>query len=65
MSSISGDCCRSLSAETKVGRPVDPVRRGYLLIRHGAHYIIYKADAQTITIIRILHQRMKITAHLR
>ncbi|MET0746571.1 MAG: type II toxin-antitoxin system RelE/ParE family toxin [Rhizobium sp.] len=59
------DCRRLFSAGTKVGRPADPVRHGYLLIRRGAHYIVYKADAQTITIIRILHQRMNITAHLR
>lgn len=58
------DCCRSLSAGGNLGRPATRIKHGYLMIRCGSHFIVYKADATTITIIRILQQRMNITAHL-
>jgi toxin ParE1/3/4 len=59
------DSCRSLSAGGNLGRPATRIRHGYLMIRCGSHFIIYRQTASAITIIRILHQRMNITAHLR
>jgi toxin ParE1/3/4 len=59
------DRCQSLAAGTNVGVSMADIKHGYCLIRCGAHHIFYKDDGDRITIIRILHQRMNITAHLR
>lgn len=46
------------------GRKVSGIKRDYLALASGSHFIIYKDSAQTVTIIRILHRRMNIGAHL-
>ncbi|MGV1846122.1 type II toxin-antitoxin system RelE/ParE family toxin [Rhizobium sp. K15/93] len=44
---------------------MDHIITGYFILPFESHFIVYKADARAVTIIRILHQRMNITAHLR
>lgn len=58
-------CFADLANGAKHGRTIDHIKPGYFILPFQSHFIVYKADARTITIIRILHQRMNITAHLR
>ncbi|ENN89627.1 plasmid stabilization system protein [Rhizobium freirei PRF 81] len=57
-------CFPELAAGTARGRKVSGIKPDYLALACGSHFIIYKGDAQTLTIIRILHRRMNIAAHL-
>lgn len=58
------DCCQSLAKDTKRGRLLDSVKAGYLALSCQSHFIIYKSDARVVTVIRILHRRMNLAAHL-
>jgi toxin ParE1/3/4 len=49
---------------TARGRKVGGIRSDYLALAYGSHFIIYKDGVQTLTIVRILHRRMNIGAHL-
>ncbi len=42
-----------------------PHNHRLFILPFESHFIVYKADVRAVTIIRILHQRMNITAHLR
>jgi toxin ParE1/3/4 len=53
-----------LAAETRTGRAVDDVRRGYFRYAVGSHLIFYRRSGHMIDIIRILHQRMDVGRHL-
>ncbi|QND48638.1 type II toxin-antitoxin system RelE/ParE family toxin [Rhizobium lusitanum] len=57
-------CFPDLAAGTARGRKVGGIKPEYLALAHGSHFIIYKDGAQTVTIIRILHRRMNVGAHL-
>ena len=52
-----------LAAGIARGRKVGGIKPDYLALASGSHFIIYKDGVQTITIVRILHQRMNIGAH--
>lgn len=56
--------CMAISRSELRGRPLDRVRPGYFSLSSGSHFIIYKQDDANLTIVRILHQRMNIAAHL-
>ncbi|MGY5779878.1 type II toxin-antitoxin system RelE/ParE family toxin [Rhizobium sp. LEGMi135b] len=58
------DHCDALIAGTARGRTINGIKPGYLALASGSHFIIYKDDARTVTIIRILHRRMNIGGHL-
>ncbi|MEF0943277.1 type II toxin-antitoxin system RelE/ParE family toxin [Rhizobium sp. BR 362] len=58
------DRCHALVKGIARGRKVGGIKPDYLALVSGSHFIIYKDAAQTITIVRILHQRMNIGAHL-
>ncbi|WFS00482.1 type II toxin-antitoxin system RelE/ParE family toxin [Rhizobium tumorigenes] len=58
-------CFPELACGARQGRNIDHIITGYFILPFESHFIVYKADARTVTIIRILHQRMNITAHLR
>lgn len=58
------DCCQSLSVSLIKGRRLDGIKSGYLAYACGSHFIIYKHDTASVTIVRVLHQRMNIAAHL-
>ena len=54
---------QDIAAGKKTGRPVS-VREGYLKALTGRHAIYYRAKADVIAIIRILHQSMDVERHL-
>lgn len=58
------DRCYALTEGAASGRKVSGIKPDYLALASGSHFIIYKDGAQTVTIIRILHRRMNIGAHL-
>ncbi|WFU01462.1 type II toxin-antitoxin system RelE/ParE family toxin [Rhizobium sp. CB3171] len=65
------DRCHALLNGTARGRKVGGIRSDYLALAYGSHFIIYKDGVQiykdgvqTLTIVRILHRRMNIGAHL-
>ncbi|SCB45879.1 type II toxin-antitoxin system RelE/ParE family toxin [Rhizobium multihospitium] len=58
------DHCDALIAGTARGRAINGIKPGYLALASGSHFIVYKDDAQTVAIIRILHRRMNIGSHL-
>jgi toxin ParE1/3/4 len=46
------------------GKPMDHVRKGYRASKVKSHLIFYRVPANTVEIIRILHERMDIDTHL-
>ncbi len=54
----------AVTINPKLGRPFDAVRAGYRRHRAGAHLILYRETPDAIDIVRILHERMDIGAHL-
>lgn len=54
----------ALAKGHRKGKPIDGVRRGYLSLACGSHFIIYHELGSKAEIIRILHQRMNIGRHL-
>lgn len=58
------NCCHALSSEDRAGRRLDRVKPGYRCVTSGSHFVIYKPTERAVTIVRILHRRMNISAHL-
>ncbi|TWB51965.1 toxin ParE1/3/4 [Rhizobium sp. ERR 922] len=58
------DRCHDLVKGIARGRKISGIKPDCLALASGSHFIIYKDVAQMVTIIRILHQRMNIGAHL-
>jgi toxin ParE1/3/4 len=52
-----------LAAGVKIGRPVS-VRAGYFKHPVGSHFVFYRQSDSSLNVIRILHQRMDVDAHL-
>lgn len=46
------------------GRAVDDLRPGYLKYPVGQHVLFYRLNINFLDVIRILHQRMDVPAHL-
>ncbi|WP_024588594.1 type II toxin-antitoxin system RelE/ParE family toxin [Aliihoeflea sp. 2WW] len=46
------------------GRCIDQVRQDYLQLPVGSHLIVFRRSVATIDVIRILHRRMDVGAHL-
>lgn len=60
------DACQALAEGRRQGRAIDNIRPGYLKLAVGAHFLFFRiTDAGMIDVIRILHQRMDIPAHIR
>lgn len=56
--------CKGLAVNTRISRPVD-IREGYQKSPVGSHMLYFKTDdAGTLTIVRILHQRMDTNKNL-
>jgi toxin ParE1/3/4 len=51
-------------ADPKVGPTCDDVRPGYRKYRVGSHVLFYRVTANTVVVVRILHQRMDVERHL-
>ena len=59
------ELCHNLAAGNTKGRSVDFIRQGYFKKPYGSHFIFYrKPNPKIMEVIRILHQRMDIEAHL-
>jgi len=57
------DACFALAESTKMGRIVD-IRPGYMKYLSGSHIIYYRQETSKIIVVRILHNRMDVEAHL-
>lgn len=53
-----------LAANPQKGRTCDDIRQGYRKYHVGRHLIFYRQEDSGIAVIRILHERMDIEAHL-
>lgn len=53
-----------IAADPARGRACDAIRDGYRRYSIGSHLIFYLDGAETVDVIRILHQRMDPTRHL-
>lgn len=59
------DACEKLGTGRARGRSVDDVRPGYFKLAVKSHFLFYRViGGDIIDIVRILHQRMDIEAHL-
>jgi len=59
------ECCQRLSEGALVGADAASIRPGYWKFRVGSHVLFYRMPAvHRLELVRILHQRMDITAHL-
>ncbi len=60
------DACVMLTSGMKQGRRIDDVRPGYWKLPVKSHFLFCRvSDKGLINIVRILHQRMDVTARLR
>ena len=54
-----------LASGRKKGRPIGNVRSGYFKLAVSSHFVCYRmVNAGVIDVVRILHQRMDVGAHL-
>lgn len=58
------DMIEELAANPERGRRIDDIRPGYRKQAVGSHFIFYRQARPGIEIVRILHQRMNVEAHL-
>lgn len=56
--------CETLATGAIIGRDASRIRPGYRRIETGSHVIFYRAAANRIEIIRILHASMDFGRHL-
>ena len=62
---IIRDSFEALANGTRRGRSIDDIRAGYLKLAVGSHFLFYRlTDSGQIDVVRILHQRMDVAAHL-
>src|SRR4051794_7041800 len=60
------DCCGALADGSRQGRAIDDIRPGYRKLAVRSHFLFYRInDTGLIDVIRILHQRMDVSTHLR
>ena len=57
--------CGELANGSRTGRMINHVRSDYLKLNIGSHLIMYRKRSGVVDVIRILHQRMDLPAHLR
>ena len=57
-------CFDSLLANPQLGRSADELAPGLRRIRQQAHVVFYRADADAVLIVRVLHYRMDFDRHL-
>jgi toxin ParE1/3/4 len=58
------DAFAGLASGSKIGRAVD-LREGYLKYLTGSHIVYYRLGVGSLDVIRVLHQRMDVSRHLR
>lgn len=54
----------ALAQSPEMGQACDYIREGYHKYHVGRHFIFYRQSDVGITVIRILHDRMDVEAHL-
>ena len=54
----------ALANNPEQGRSCDEIRQGYRKYQVGRHLVFYRPEDSGIAIIRILHERMDLDAHL-
>jgi toxin ParE1/3/4 len=54
----------TISPDGHEGRPMPEVRKGYRKLAVGSHLIVFRLVDGYVDVIRILHQRMDISARL-
>lgn len=60
------DACAALADGSRAGRAIDDIRAGYRKLAVQSHFLFYRVtDVALIDVVRILHQRMDVAAHLR
>lgn len=57
-------CFHLLAQEQQRGKSCDDVRSGYRKYHVGRHLIFYRQSTEGVEIVRVLHDRMDIEAHL-
>lgn len=57
-------CFDSLVDNPTLGRSADELAPGLRRIRQQAHVVFYRADADAVLIVRVLHHRMDFDRHL-
>ena len=56
--------CAALASGQRRGRSAEDIRAGYRKLAVGAHFLFYRVGNEgLIEVIRILHQRMDVSAH--
>jgi toxin ParE1/3/4 len=58
------DALKAISRNAELGHARDDLPSTHLAYLVGSHIIIYRINADTIGIIRILHQRMSLAKHV-
>jgi toxin ParE1/3/4 len=59
------DACAALADGSRRGRASDDIRPGYSKLAVRSHFLFYRVtDTGLIDVVRILHQRMDVSAHL-
>lgn len=53
-----------LCKDVSIGKDCGHIREGYRSFKSGKHMIFYKVDANILMVVRVLHERMNIKAHL-
>jgi toxin ParE1/3/4 len=57
--------CEALVAGHRNGQRIDDIRPGYMKLLVGSHVLFFRqTEAGDIDIVRILHQRMDVDAHI-
>ena len=54
----------AVARDPRKGRSCDHIRRGYRKYLVGAHVLFFRAVADRIEVVRVLHQRMDFEQHL-
>ncbi len=54
----------TIACEPRIGRTCDEVRVGYRKFPSGSHIVFYRISADTIDVVRILHQSMDFEQHV-
>ena len=57
-------CFQTISMQPEIGIACDYIRPGYRKHHAGRHLIFYRQEADSIDIIRILHDSMDVERHL-
>ncbi len=59
------EACHALATGQREGRSINDIRPGYFKFLVGSHVLFYRVtEVGAIEVVRVLHQRMDVVAHL-